>query len=472
MLQAMTRARRASTRLAGWSVVVAFVLIGVALLLTVWTTRASVEEASEAVRGGQAMTLAHAVRADLQAFDELPTAADLAQILAAHDDDGLRYVGIFSGEQVLAEVGTATGGGLPQLSHQPLHAPVREPLPLRSARLSGGRMRVLVPVGLPGPPPLPRGAPGHPAVVHLRRFPMWQTVIEMEPLQANALREAARLSLGIGALAAASLLAVAIVLVRRESRRQADERDRERQRRLASLGEMSAVLAHEIRNPLASLKGNAQLLAQMLPAGEKPRAKAERVVAEAARLEKLTAELLDFVRTGKLRRAAADPAALVREAVAATESEGAAGEAAAKAANGEAAEKAANGEAANEQAGGAAITVEAGAAPASWSLDADRLREVIVNLVDNARAAGPPVAVAVSAVAGRLRIDVADRGPGVAGEDRERIFEPFVTGKTRGTGLGLAVARRVVEAHGGALEVLERPGGGALFRIEIPEGER
>ena len=63
---------------------------------------------------------------------------------------------------------------------------------------------------------------------------------------------------------------------------------------------MSAVLAHEIKNPLASLKGNAQLLAAMLPAGDKPRAKAERVVDEAVRLEKLTNDLLAFVRTGEL----------------------------------------------------------------------------------------------------------------------------------------------------------------------------
>jgi two-component system, NtrC family, sensor histidine kinase HydH len=451
MLQRMARARRASTRLAGWSVVVAFVLIGAALLLTVWTTRAAVEEASDAVRGGQAMTLAHAVRADLTGFDGLPTNDELAKLVEAHADEGLRYVAIFGGpERVLAEAGTPVGGPLMPPDHDAL---LRGPGPLptlRGATLHGGRMRLVVPIGLMGVGP---GAPGHPP--RMRRMPLWHAMIEVEPVQADALRGAAQRSVGIGALAAASLLAVAIVLVRRESRRHADERERERQRRLASLGEMSAVLAHEIRNPLASLKGNAQLLAQMLPGGEKPRAKAERVVEEAARLEKLTSELLDFVRTGQLRRAAADPAQLVREAVAARAGDG--GDGASSVENG--------------------IEIDAAEAPASWSLDADRLREVIVNLVDNARAAGPPVRVAVSVVrssgARMLRIDVADRGPGVDGEDRERIFEPFVTGKTRGTGLGLAVARRVVEAHGGTLDVLDRepgnPGGGALFRLELPE---
>src|SRR5439155_21048299 len=135
----------------------------------------------------------------------------------------------------------------------------------------------------------------------------------------------------------------------RELRRSAEDRARGRERRLASLGEMSAVLAHEIRNPLASLKGNAQLLAAMLPADDKPRAKADRVVDEALRLEQLTSDLLAFVRTGELQRAAVDPAQLVREAAA-----------------------------------GLAVEVDGTGAPRAWSLDAARMRQVVVNLLDNA----------------------------------------------------------------------------------------
>jgi two-component system sensor histidine kinase HydH len=80
------------------------------------------------------------------------------------------------------------------------------------------------------------------------------------------------------------------------------------------------------------------------------------------------------------------------------------------------------------------------------------------------------VTVAVTAERDRLVIAVADRGPGVPETDRDKIFEPFVTGKTRGTGLGLAVTKRIVELHGGAIAVLSNPGGGALFRVEIPKG--
>jgi len=410
MLRAMPPPRRVRP-LAGWSVVAVFLLIGIALLATVWTTRTSVQDASEAVGNGQALAMEQTVLADLADLDGPATSADLAAIVREHGEEGLRYLALLDNRgELSAEAGRPVGRGLGEVI-------------TRGRRLQevGGRLRIQA-------RSLRRLRDGG----RVRRI-----VIELEPVQANELRDSAALTLGVGALAAASLLGVAIVLVRREARRNAEERKRERERRLASLGEMSAILAHEIKNPLASLKGNAQLLAAMLPAGEKPRSKAERVVDEAVRLEKLTNDLLKFVRTGELRRAPTDPAALVREAAGSIAGE---------------------------------VVIDTGAAPGVWSLDPGRMREVVVNLVDNAVAAGPPVHATVRAAAGRLVIEVADHGPGVAEEDRERIFEPFFTGKTQGTGLGLAVVRRVIEQHGGTIAVLANPGGGALFRAEIPEG--
>jgi len=174
----------------------------------------------------------------------------------------------------------------------------------------------------------------------------------------------------------------------------------------------------------------------MLPGGDKPRAKADRVVDEAMRLEQLTNDLLQFVRTGNINRAPVDPAALVRDAA---------------------------GHVAGE------VTIDTSRAPAAWSLDAGRIRQVVINLLDNAVAAGPPVAVTVRRERGQLILEVADRGPGVPEDDRDKIFEPFFTGKTQGTGLGLAIVRRVVELHHGTIAVYPHPGGGALFRAEIPE---
>ncbi len=403
------RKRRPSRPLAGWSVVVTFLLIGIALIATVWTTRTSVIEASDAVRRGQALALEQAVRADLADLEGPPAALDLQLILKNHGDDGLRYLAMVEGDQIVAEAGSS------------VHAEdAAEPSGNDKLHDVDGRLRLVV-----------------------RRFKRlrdggrnWRVVVELDPDQATELRDAATATLAVGGIAAASLLGVAIVLVLREARRNAEDRARERERRLATLGEMSAVLAHEIKNPLASLKGNAQLLAAMLPAGEKPRAKAERVVEEAVRLESLTNDLLRFVRTGTIKREMIDPGALVREAAESIQGE---------------------------------VIVDTATAPKLWALDAARIREVIVNLVDNAVAAGPPVNVSVRVVNKQLVIDVGDRGPGVPEDSRDKIFEAFYTGKTQGTGLGLAVVRRVIEQHDGTISVLTNPGGGALFRAEIPE---
>jgi two-component system sensor histidine kinase HydH len=405
---------RATTPLAGWSIVAAFVLIGVALVATVWSTRSSVINASDALRDGQALAIERAVRADIADLDAVPSQEDLAVILQDHVDEGLRYIGMLEGRgRIVASAGEAVGDSIDDIAG-----------PGRTMQIVDGRIRMTV-----------RALRKMKAGGRTARY-----IVELEPVQANELRDQAAWTLGIGAIAAASLLAVAIVLVRREARRNADERARERERRLAHLGEMSAVLAHEIKNPLASLKGNAQLLSQMLakslPEGDKPRAKAERVVDEAVRLEQLTNDLLRFVRTGAIQRQPVDPGALVREAAGSVPGE---------------------------------VTVETAKAPATWSLDAGRIREVVVNLVDNAVAAGAPVVATVRSEGKQLVIEVVDHGPGVPEADRERIFEPFHTGKTQGTGLGLAVARRVVESHGGTLSVLSAPSGGALFRAEIPE---
>ncbi len=377
---------------------IAFALMAAALVATTISTRTSVRDAFESVREGQALAMREAVLRDLGELDGPATADELDAIVKDHAAGGLRYLATLD-----------TRGTMFAASGTPLgRAPARGDAMLSHV---GDRIRVEARV------PARRGRRGS-----------W-IVIEVEPGEAIALESAATRTLAIGAAAALTLLGVAIALVRRQLRQAAEARKREHERRLAALGEMSAVLAHEIKNPLASLKGNAQLLASAIGDNDKARAKADRVADEAKRLEKLTQDLLTFVRTGEIHREDADIGELVRAAIGAAD-------------------------------------VEVDVHVDKWSLDRERVREVIANLVENALVAGPPVKVSARVEGERLVIEVADRGPGVPEADRDKIFEPFVTGKTRGTGLGLAIARRIVEQHGGSISV--RNDQGAVFHVEIP----
>ena len=374
---------------------IVFALMAAALVVTTVWTKATVVDAFDSVREGQALAMRETVLRDLGELEGAPTSDALDAIVRDHAAVGLRYVALLDNRGgVFASAGDALG-----------HAPPRGQPTMTHI---GNRIRAEAKIGAK------------------RGRKSWWIVIEVDPTEAATLEEAATRNVWIGAAAALGLLGVAIALVRRELRRAAEERAREHERRLAALGEMSAVLAHEIKNPLASLKGNAQLLASLVNE-DKAKSKADRVVDEAKRLEKLTQDLLAFVRTGELQREDTDVAELVRAAAA-----------------------------------GAEVDVQA----ARWSLDRELMREVIANLVENALAAGPPVRVSARVERERLAIEVADKGPGVPEAERAKIFEPFVTGKIRGTGLGLAIARRIVEAHGGAISV--RNEGGAVFRVEIP----
>jgi two-component system sensor histidine kinase HydH len=419
------------SRVAPWALTLAAGLMGVVLLGTVWTTYRAVQRTSDVVVRGQADVLREGLRVHMAATLEGDTPGEaLAAMLEDYEDDGMRYAALLDRDgHIVAEVGEASPG-------RPLG---RAALELAPGNLTEVGARVRAVLRLParlGRRERDRGVrPRGPEVDGVRGR---HVVLEFEPRAATELRTTAEHTLGLGALAAGGFVVVALGLVRWFLRRQALEQRLERDQRLASLGRMSAVLAHEIRNPLASLKGNAQLLAGALDGGDRHKPKADRVVAEAIRLEALCTDLLEFARTGELHRAAIDPVALVREAAAATR-------------------------------GGERVVVVADGAPASWSLDGARLRQVVANLLENALEAGDgEVTATVATRGGRLEIGVRDRGPGIADEDLARVFEPFFTRRTHGTGLGLAVARRLVELHGGTLTAGNADGGGARFDLSIP----
>ena len=209
----------------------------------------------------------------------------------------------------------------------------------------------------------------------------------------------------------------------------------------ADWSEMVLRLAHEIRNPLATIKGQAQLLAGRLDPGTRGGEKAARLVKESLRLERLTDDLLSMVRAQSVDRAPADPAALLREAAASLPE--------------------------------STVDLELDEAPRSWPLDPDRIHRVLVNLLRNAVQASPadrPPVARVRQEGADLVYEIRDFGEGVPEGEADRIFEPFHTTRVTGTGLGLAVARRIAELHGGGVTAANHPEGGAVFRMRVPRG--
>lgn len=264
-------------------------------------------------------------------------------------------------------------------------------------------------------------------------------MIEFEPIEAEALQSSVTRSGIVALIAVVALLVSGFVLFRLSRRAEQLQRQAERDRRLVTLGEMASVLAHEIRNPLAALKGNAQILAEQLPDDARERRGADRVVRSAIRLEALTEDLLSLVRSNEVKRANVSPKALLNESLAQIDFD--------------------------------RFETDTSKAPATWSLDPSRMQQVLVNLLRNAAEASPDgrsAFVEITERGGRLVIAVRDAGDGIPAGEEERIFDPFVTNRVQGTGLGLAVARRIAELHGGTIRGRNLDSGGAEFEVVIP----
>lgn len=410
-----------------WGWLATTLALSAVLVGTAWVGRERARAAASTLNLGQGQVLLEALRQAIRTEGSLPDAARLDSLLGVHRDAGLRYLALFDPERRLVATAGTTASAPP--------TPPEEP-PARPGTLEavGRRLRMVASVmpARPAPGTVRPPEPGRP------RFRPPMLAMEFEPLVAERLAAEATRLFALSALVAAALVAAALLLWRLTLRQEEVERRLERERRLSVLGEMSAVLAHEIRNPLASLKGHAQLLAERLGAAGPERAKAELVVKEAQRLEHLTGDLLDFARTGPIERKPVDPAALVRAC----------------------AEEVA--------AGGFAVATEA--APRTFPLDEARVRQALTNILRNARQASPEgmrPEVAVAAEAGALVVTVRDFGAGIAAGEQKRIFSPFYTTRTTGTGLGLAVALRVAEMHGGGISVQNHPDGGAVFRLAL-----
>jgi two-component system sensor histidine kinase HydH len=239
------------------------------------------------------------------------------------------------------------------------------------------------------------------------------------------------------------------------------QREMSQKERLLSLGRLSTVIAHEVRNPLMIIKAALHTIRQADVCPAALREAAADIDGEVVRLNRMVNEVLDFSRPIRFELAAVDVNALCRESAAAAEA-----------------------------APGPAVALNLDRSLPAIATDAERLRLALVNLIVNARQAvehGPALAGAsaeptlepAAAPGGRVSVSthsgaaavtiiVADNGHGIDGADLPRVFDPYFTTKRGGTGLGLPIAKNIIEGLGGAVTVSSARGHGTEIRIELP----
>lgn len=281
---------------------------------------------------------------------------------------------------------------------------------------------------------------------------MGQAVLERETELTNASGERAPVSLSASRIVNEEGLFLGNLFILRDLReiKRLQEQVR-RNERLSALGNLAAGIAHEIRNPLSSIKGFATFLAGKIQ-GEGPDKEAAKVmIQEVDRLNRVVSELLEFARPGRPVLKAGDVNAVIGRAL--------------RLAGSDAAAK------------GVEVRFQPDASLPSVPLDAERMTQALLNLFLNAvqamdRGGVLEVSARTEGSPARLALRVADTGVGMSPEMLASIFNPYFTTRPSGTGLGLAIVHRVVEGHGGEIKVESRPGAGTTFTVLLPLGPR
>ncbi len=219
-----------------------------------------------------------------------------------------------------------------------------------------------------------------------------------------------------------------------------------RSERLAALGQLTAGLAHELRNPLGTIRASAEMLKKVSGAdGGVGREMTEYITSEVDRANSLVTRFLEFARPLPLKPAVADVHEVIDRAVVQYE----------------------------RSADKPEVSVYKNYDPAlpRVPLDSEWMERVFYNLLRNAAEASPAggaVTVKTRPVEGAVEVAVIDRGTGITPENRESIFNPFFTTKPSGVGLGLAIVSKIIDEHGGQILVESEPGEGAVFRVRLP----
>lgn len=219
-----------------------------------------------------------------------------------------------------------------------------------------------------------------------------------------------------------------------------------RSERLAALGQLSGGLAHELRNPLGTIRASAEMLLKNVPEGsEMARELAGFISSEVDRTNSLVTRFLEFARPLELQPGRAELAEVLDSAIGQLE----------------------RGQPHYD------VTIYRNYSPdvRPFAFDAELLERVFYNLILNAAQATPPggeVTVKTRALGGGVEISVIDRGSGIEPAQLENIFNPFFTTKKDGVGLGLAIVSKIVDLHGGKITVESQPGKGSIFRVFLP----
>jgi signal transduction histidine kinase len=263
-------------------------------------------------------------------------------------------------------------------------------------------------------------------------------------------------SLGLLVVGVLGTAAIFWIQARSLAERRALEAAMAREQRLAAVGNLAAGVAHEIRNPLNAISiGLQRLRREFAPAETETRTEYERFLeilrGEVGRLNEIVGQFLSLARPARLSLAEEPLEPLLRDLATLLQSQAAAQK--------------------------VRIVQELDLVGTAVRMDKPQLTQAFMNLVLNALQAMPgggalTIRAGLDAAGPTARVSISDTGPGVPPEHLDRIFEPYFTTKAGGTGLGLALARKIVEEHQGSIRVETGPGGGATFSVALPAAKR